>query len=380
MRRYSGAIFGAVLVAATSIACGGGANTTAGASPGAPKQIPITVIADLTGAYAIYGETFTQGVKVGIEQAKQAKLLNGSEFVLTVRDSASTAATATTMMSQAVQGDAVAILGLDTSPLALPAAPIAQQAGVPLLADSSAAGLIPIGQYVYTMANPYDHSAPLVASAVGKVTKNVSVIYANDNPVLSAYFTALSNALKAAGIQFTSIGAPIGSTDFAALVTRALSTSPGAVIIDSGGPMVPGLITAFRTAGFQGPLFGGPGSFASVTNAPPAANGFQYPQQWVPDVKNQQTTTFLSIYNKAYPNSVPLFTAIDGYDALQFLALGIQKGGASRAGALKGMQEVAKTGFAGPPGQITFAAPDYRAVKIDYVMAKIDNGTLKLAS
>jgi branched-chain amino acid transport system substrate-binding protein len=365
----------------TVAACGSSSSSGGTGSTGAGKTIPVTVVADQTGPLALYGSTYLQGVKVGVKQVNDSGQLNGSKLVITSLDSASSATTTATQMQKAVSSDAVTILGLDTSPEALPGAPIAEKAGVPLLADSSAAGLIETGTHVYSMANPYETSASSVAQAVSKVTKKTAIIYANDNEVLTDYYKALSSEFGKLGVSYTAVGASISATDYSAAVTKAMSGNPGAIVVDSGGPMEPNVITALRRAGYKGKLFGDPGSFATVKGVSADANGFQYPVEWIPgSPPNSEAKQFESDFESAYPGQTPLFTAADGYDAVLLLASAIAKSGSTRDQVLTGLQSVAKAGFDGAAGSITFSSPDYRQMQVAWRMAEVQNGKLQTPS
>jgi branched-chain amino acid transport system substrate-binding protein len=378
VRRRTYATLSAIVAVGTVLTACGGDNSSGGS--GSSKEIPITVVADLSGPLALYGSTYLQGVNVAIAEANASGELKGAKFVLTSLDSASTPDTAISQMHKAVSSDTVAILGLDTSPLALPAAPIAQQAGIPLLADSSATGLTDIGEYIYSMANPYGGSADLLAETIAKVADHVSIIYANDNEVLTDYYKALDSALGEVGVTSTGVGASIKATDYSAAVTKAMSGDPKAIVVDGGGPMEPNVITALRRAGYTGQLYGSPGSFADVKGVSADVNGLQYPQEWIPNATDANAQKFTELYTKEYPGETPLFTAVDGYDAVRFLTLAIAKEGSSREEILKGLQAVAKTGFEGPPGQISFSSSDPRQMVIDWKMAEIQDGVLQAAS
>lgn len=378
MRRRTYATLSVVAAVAMTVAACGGKSSSGAGSSGDGKSIPVTVVADQTGPLALYGSTYLQGVKVGIKEINGSGELNGSKLLLTSLDSASSPTTTATQMQKAVSSNAVAILGLDTSPEALPGAPIAEKAGVPLLADSSAAGLIETGSHVYSMANPYETSSTAVAQAVAKVTKKTAIIYANDNEVLTDYYKSLGSAFDKLGVSYKSVGASISATDYSAAVTKAMSGDPGAIVVDSGGPMVPNVITALRRAGYKGRLFGDPGSFATVKGVSDDANGFQYPVEWIPgNAPNAEGKKFETAFEAAYPGQTPLFTAADGYDAVKFLALAIAKSGSSRDQILTGLQSVAKTGFDGAAGKITFAAPDYRQMQVEWRMAEVQDGKLQ---
>src|SRR5438093_5818561 len=141
------------LAAATSVllaACGGG---TPGAQPSAstgPKaDIKVGLAISLTGAANIYGPAQQNGAKLAMEQINTAGGIDGAKIALVVEDDASARDQGITVFRKLINEDKVAaILGPTLSGVAAGAHPVAQQAGLPVIAISNT-GLGIVGKCDY---------------------------------------------------------------------------------------------------------------------------------------------------------------------------------------------------------------------------------------
>jgi branched-chain amino acid transport system substrate-binding protein len=363
-------------------ACSGGSGGSGGTGQsGLPSSIPVAAVIDETGPFAVFGSSYEQGLQLGIDQVNKSNLLDGSKLSLTVTDSASSSSTAASVLAQLVTGNAVAIIGLDNSDEALAAAPIAQKANVSLIADCAPTGLLSIGDDIFSVATQFNVSAPMLASNMVANNKTVSIIDTTDVPTLSSFASVIQPLLTKGGVKvLNTVGTTSSATDFSAVVTRALSGSPDGILISAAGAQVPEITQALKSAGYTGHLYGTSAQTSSGTT-PAVENGTIFPTEWVPALNTSANKDFMSLFTAAHPNTVPTYETVDGYDAAQFLALAIKKAGkADRASILSGMRAAAAQGFTGPPGAITFGAPDGRQYAVKGLLAQIENGQLNPVS
>lgn len=368
-------------------ACGssGGSGGSAGGSGGGgslPANIEVALPLDMTGNLAAYGVQFSQGFDTAVDAINASGMLGGSKLSASVQDTASTPATASSVVSKIAQSSAPVMVGLDTSSLALAAAPIAQQAGLPSLIDCAPDGLLDIGDKIYSVQTSQITVATPVAERIAKSgAKTVSIIYANDNPTLTSFWKAIVPDLQNNGVTVKqSVGTPIAATDYSNLITRVMGDNSDAIVLATAGPGAVSLVQGLRTAGYNGALFGHPGAGTPMAGAGSFANGFLFPTEWLPGVDNQQSKDFQAQLAKKYPSAQVTNETVDGYDAAYFVANAIKKSGdASRAGVLKGLQDVAKSGFAGPPGQMKFVGTGNRQIDAPALFAKVQDGKFVLA-
>lgn len=353
----------AALAAITVVAgCGSGGGDVKAASDGLPKEIPVSAIADLTGFAASYGTQYKQGVEIALAQIESEGLLGGSKLKVTFADTTSDAKTAATHMAKAARSDSVAVLGPTLSNENLALAPVAQKAGIPYLAASSPLGLPDIGDHVYSITPPQSKQAPLLAKNVASEAKNAVVIFSNDNPAIVDLEEAFEPAAKAAGLTVKQVlPTTLTTTDFSALVTKAVGAQPDAIVILGGGPMMPALLKSLKGSGFTGKVFGNQGSDGTLASSGTEADGYRYVTEWAPSVDNPESKKFVEAYKAKFPDGLPYYMTIDGYNATMFLAKALKEAGSvDRAKVLQGLQKVAAAGFASPSGNVNFVDPGHR--------------------
>src|SRR5438046_10149758 len=133
------------LAAATSVllaACGGGApGGQPSASSGPKADIKVGLAISLTGTANIYGPAQQNGGKLAMEQINTAGGIDGAKIALVVEDDASARDQGITVFRKLINEDKVtAILGPTLSGVAAGAHPVAQQAGLPVIAISNTGG------------------------------------------------------------------------------------------------------------------------------------------------------------------------------------------------------------------------------------------------
>jgi branched-chain amino acid transport system substrate-binding protein len=375
------AVLGVATATLALAACSSSGSSTASSSTGSgtsalPATIPVTLIDDGTGVFAFYGAQLTAGVKAGIQSVNSSGILKGSKIVLTVEDNASSPANTATLFAAAAKSNAVAVLGPPISDEALATTPAAEAAKMPYLVDTSPDGILDAGEYIYSMTTPELAQSTAYAPLVAKKAKTISFIYANDNPTNVGIDKTLPTQVTSLGVKvLNNIGVSIETTAVAAVATKALSGSPAAIGLLTGGPQVPALVTQLRDDGYKGLLFGNGGSDGTVNAAGAAANGYQYQAEWAPNLTNSASTTFLKIFTQVNPTVTPHYPAIDGYSEVLFLAAALADAhSVNHATLLKGMQSVAASGFNGPGGKVVFGGAGDRQLYSPTVFIQINSG------
>src|SRR2546427_3638980 len=135
-------LFAAALMTAAVVlaACGGtaapSAQPSASASPKADIKVGLAI--SLSGAANIYGPSQQNGAKLAMEQINASGGIAGAKIALVVEDDASARDQGITVFRKFINEDKVAaILGPTLSGVAAGAHPVAQQAGVPVIAISN---------------------------------------------------------------------------------------------------------------------------------------------------------------------------------------------------------------------------------------------------
>jgi branched-chain amino acid transport system substrate-binding protein len=256
----------------------------------------------------------------------------------------------------------VAILGPSLSPEALATAPMAQQAKIPYLLDTSPEGLTAVGEYIYSMTTQHASQMPTLAEHLATSVDNATIIFSNDNPTIVDATEAAEEAFPAAGVELNEvIGTPLQSTDFSAVATRAIDTNPDAIGVFGGGPMMSALPKALRSAGYTGPLFGNMGADGTIGAAGDAVDGFTYMAEWAPGTPGELSDEFSARFDEMYPDLDPFYPAIDGYNEVMFLAQALADAGSTDGPAvIEAMQAIAEKGFDSISGPATFTGEGNR--------------------
>lgn len=368
---------------ATNSANSGG-QSGASSSSALPASIPITLIADKSGVFSLYGTQLEAGVRTGIAEVEQSGILKGATFDLTVKDAAGTLSGATTAMAAAVTSHPVAIFGPTISGEALSTAPAAQSAKIPYLVATAPTGITAVGPYVYSMTTGQAAQVPALGIYLANTAKvkKVTVIYAGDNASeVDADHVAKSEFPKAGLQLIDNISTTLTQTDYTSVATKAANDKPDAIGVFGGGPMMANVTKAVRDAGFTGQLFGTMGADGTIEAAGTGANGFLYPVEWAAGATGQASADFASQFKKAYPGTTPYYMAVDGYNDVMFLAQALARAQSTdSAKVVAAMQSIAATGLTVPGGQGTFTGTGNRQFVDPTVIAELRNGKITVAS
>lgn len=343
--------------------------TEAASSGESAGTIPVTFVGDETGLVAFVGKEVLKGMEVAVKRVNSSGMLHGKKIKLTVMDTASNVSTATVKMSDAAKSNAVAVFGPLLSNEALATAPIAERGEVvDIETEAEVAGLLPIGKYIYRLTPSEFLYYPLTVDHLAKLgVKRVNMLYASDNPTLTEESTKLlPEWLKKVGISIgTSTGIPSTTTEFSSIATKLESGKPEAIGVNMIGPAIASVASALRTSGYKGRIFADQSATAgSLKPGGSAANGILFGVLYSPEMSFASSKEFTKLFEKAYPGQVPQGYDATGYDAMIAFADAVAKSGsATRAGVLKGMQELAASGsFDGASGPLKFTGEENREV------------------
>src|SRR5687768_18266032 len=100
--------------------------------------IRVGVFGDLTGQTSSFGQSTKNGIELAVEEINNAGGINGKKIQLIVEDDQGRPEQAKTVVSKLINQDRVhAVLGEVASTNSLAAAPVAQEAKIPMITPSS---------------------------------------------------------------------------------------------------------------------------------------------------------------------------------------------------------------------------------------------------
>jgi len=327
IRRVRTATFALATIASLSLS---GLSTAPSRATG---TVTIGVVADVTGASSVYGTSIRNGATLAAALLNKAGGVNGNTLNIKLGDAASSETQAIDLFQQ-YSGDStvLAILGPTLSSEALKADPLAQQAGIPVLATSNTAkGIVELGDYIFRLALGEARVIPLAMQTAQKHLhfRKVAIIYANDNTLTSGEAQIFQAAAKA--LNLTVVDTETFATkdkDFSTQLTKIKGAHPDAILAGALAPAAVPLMVQARQLGIPASVtfIGGNGfnSPAVIAGAGKAAEGAVAGTAWFANGKGALNQRFIAAYKAAYGKAPDQFAA-QAFDGVNVLAAGVTK-------------------------------------------------------
>ena len=264
MKEKSKGLLGVIIVAIVLIvgyfALSGGTETTdtTNTTVGEGDTITIGFIGSLSGEVAFIGESVRAGVEFAVDEVNAAGGVNGAMIEVIYEDGGCDATMAANAANKLVNVDGVtAIIGATCSPATLAAAPIVEEAGIPMISYSSTAPAVSdAGEYIYRTVPSDSFQAVFAADYIYNTLgyENVAVMYCL-NDWCDGNHLAFVDAFE--GTIVAEEAHEEGATDLRAQVTKVAEAAPDAVYM----PAFPAdTVAGIRQLAEQGlgdtPLFG----------------------------------------------------------------------------------------------------------------------------
>jgi len=335
----------------TSFACqSGGSNA---------DKVRIGVFMSLTGSTANFGISSTNGIKLAAEEVNAKGGINGKQIDILVQDDRSDASEAATIVTKFVTQDQVhAILGEVASSRSIAAAPIAQNAKIPMLTPSSTnPEVTKKGNFIFRSCfiDPVQGAAiaQFAARTLGAKRAAIMVDRKND------YSTGLESVITA---TFTKMGGQMvavqsyqeGDQDFNAQLTSLKGASPEVIFVPGYYNDVGLIAKQARDKGIKVPLLGGDGwdSVQLYAIGGTALNGSYFSNHYSPFDTDPKVQKFVNDY-KAHYGTVPDALAATAYDAANIMFDAIKRANSLDGTAIRDALAATKE-FPGVTGNVTF--------------------------
>jgi branched-chain amino acid transport system substrate-binding protein len=298
-------------------------------------DIPIGEFASLTGATASFGRSSHNGIQMAVDEINAAGGVLGKQLRLLTEDDQSRAGEAATVVKKLISKEKiVALLGEVASSRSLEAAPICQDAKIPMISPASTNPKVTeTGEYIFRVCfiDPFQGTV-LSKFCLSKGLKKVAVL----TDVKQDYSVGLTDFFKA---HFVANGGQIvseqsyssGDKDFKAQLTAIKGASPDAILA-SGYYTEAGLI-AIQTRELQinVPLLGGDGwdSPALVEVGGTAVEGCFFSNHFSSEDPSPRIQEFLAKYRQKFGEEPDAMGAL-GYDSAMILVDAIKRAGSVR--------------------------------------------------
>ena len=328
--------------------------------PAAPSVLEVKIghVGPLTGGIAHLGKDNENGARLAVEEANAARTrIDGKEvkFTFVAEDDQADPKTGTTVAQKLVDSKVAGVVGHLNSGTSIPASPIYNQAGIPVISGSATNPKLTEQGFKtqFRVVGRDDQQGPAIASYLATTKKPKLVAVIDD---ATAYGEGIANevekTLKAAKIKVLPREKGTDkTTDWKAVLTKLRGRSPDAVFYGgmdaTGGP----LIKQGRELGIKAVFSFGDGACTDEMTklAGPAAEGMLCSQAGIPPQAADKR--FLEAYKKRF-NMDPILYAPFTYDAANLLIAAMQK--ANSSDPRKYLPELQKIDFTGATGKIAF--------------------------
>jgi branched-chain amino acid transport system substrate-binding protein len=320
--------------------------------------IKIGHFGSLTGKEAAFGTASRKGIILAIEEINAAGGLLGRPVEYVGEDIQSKSGESATAVKKLLSRDkVVAILGGNPSSNSLEAAPLCQNAKIPMMAISSTNPKVTqVGSYIFRICfiDPFQGAVLAKFARDHLHARRIALL----TPV-TPYGIGLSNALRQ---RFTELGGEVvieqkyaeGDKDFKAQLTTIRTLQPD-VIAATGYYTEAALICKqARELGLTVPVIGGDGWEAPqlAELGGKAVEGTYYSTHYSASNDAPEVQAFVRKFRARWDNEVPEAVAALGYDAMMLYADAIRRAGTTDGPSLRAAIAATKD-FPGVTGRTT---------------------------
>jgi branched-chain amino acid transport system substrate-binding protein len=300
------------------------------------ETVRIGEFASLTGKEAAFGQSSHKGTVLAIEKINADGGVLGRQIRLLVEDNESKPGETTTAVRKLISRDkVVALLGEVASSRSLEAAPIAQNAHIPMVSPSSTNPKV-------TQMGPYIFRVCFIDSFQGAVLARFArdTLHARRVGILSSVSSAYSVGLaKYFAEPFAAAGGAIaieqkyseGDKDFMAQLTAIRAARVDAIFVPGYYTEAALIAIQARELGLAIPLFGGDGweapQLLEIGGA--AIEGCCYSTHYSPENPAPMVQEFVQAFRGRWGGQTPDAMAALGYDSALVLADAIKRAGST---------------------------------------------------
>ena len=287
------------------------------------KTILIGSIFSTSGDGSAYGPQQVKAAELAIGEINDDDGIDGTELELAQMDDRSDPAVSKQKMADQVDSAAIAVLGPTFSNSAAEADPVANDAGMTVLAVSNTGPGI-VGdcpypcEYVFRDSLGEEDAIPanIDTLVAAEMPKTAAIVHPADDPFGESTAQIAKDAFDKAGVKVNTVARSTAG------LLLALNSKPDVFMITaSSGAAATDLIKSLRRNGFRGPILGG-NAFNSATSSKIAGadgKGAQSAAAWYAGNESEENQEFIQDYRTAYGEDPDQFAA-QAYTGVQLLA------------------------------------------------------------
>jgi branched-chain amino acid transport system substrate-binding protein len=323
--------------------------------------IRVGVYGDTTGATSSFGQSTKNGIALAFDEINAAGGINGKKLEMLFEDDQGTPEKAKTVISKLINQDkVVAVLGEVASSNSLAAAPVAQEAKIPMITPSSTNPKVTeVGDYISRVCFIDPFQGSVMAKFAANTLKAKTAAILGDNS--SDYSKGLTKFFEE---EFTKLGGTVitkqtyaqKDQDFKAQLTQMRDQKPDVIYVPGYYGEVGIIAKQARELGMNQPLLGGDGwdspELWKLGGA--ALNPAYISNHYSADNPASEIQNFVKAYTAKF-NVAPDSLAALAYDSAKVLADAIKRAGGTDSAKLKDAINSTKD-FPGVTGKITLDA------------------------
>lgn len=333
--------------------------------PAAAEQVvKIGVVQATTGgSAALYGIEQKNAAELAVEEANASKALGDIKLEVIHLDDGADRGQTVNIYQRLISRDNVSvIIGPTLSTSAFAADPIAQKAGVPVVAASNtASGITEIGDFIFRISPPEDRVTPLVLKELVKRNniKKAAQIYTIDDQLSKSAYNVQKKALEELGIEIVATETfQRGDVEFSAQLTKIKAAEPDLIVLGALAEETANILRQARQLGIPKNV-GFLGTQSSISQkffelAGPAAEGLVAGTAWYIDSPEPKSVEFVKKYEARFNKKPDIYSAY-GYDAASLVIEAIKRAGSGDRKAIRD-QLAGIQGFPGVLGSVGFDA------------------------
>ncbi|PWU08316.1 MAG: ethanolamine utilization protein EutJ [Verrucomicrobia bacterium] len=323
-----------------------------------PESIRIGVFQSISGSEASYGHDAMIGLRMAEEEINSHGGVLGKPIELVVRDNQSKAGETSSIVRELISREhVVALIGEVASGRTLEAAPIAQRAGVPLIANSASNDKITqAGDFVFRVSYRDSQQGEVLARYIRSLGKSRAALLID---ISKDHSTTVRKSFKK---RFEELGGTIvaeqsysgGDKDFLAQLTAIRNSGADCLVVPGYYTDAASILKQEQSLGMNLDTFGDDSWDSSdlVRVAGDAAEGAVFTDAFSAEDPDPVVQAFVEKYKKKYGTNPVSFTA-NAYDAVMLLVDAIKRAGNTNPKAIRDAL-AATRGLPGVSGNITF--------------------------
>lgn len=280
-------------------------------------ELKLGAVVSLTGPAGSYGSSIQRGMDLALQEINENNFITAdADLVIVYEDDGTDPDNAAEAFTRLIQEEEVlGLLGPTLSTAALVADPIAQQAGVPVVATSNTAdGITEIGSYIFRNSLP---EASVIPNTLGAIITALSVesvifVYDEDDAFTRSSFTTMSRAATQQGLSVVGEESfSTGTRNFDEIIEVIEEEAPDLIMVSALIDEASIFLEELRAADIDTPVMGGNGfnSANLAVLAAEAAEGAISGAAWSLENPYPENESFVAHFREVYDADPDQFAA-----------------------------------------------------------------------